>query len=220
MNKIHARLDALKIRIREKLNPYFGKHRASKLKSTEFTIISNNCWAGHVYRYFNLPYDSPTIGLYIFSEDYIKFVYNLRHYIECDLNFISYKESKYANEIIKAHQENVPIGKVDDVEIIFLHYHSEDEAREKWNRRKIRIHWDNLFFKMSEQNLCTKEHLQQFDRLPTNKKFVFVSQDYNIESQVVFKDCLGKGFVPNDTTNFRKFINVINWLNCKSFKLK
>lgn len=43
MNKIHARLDALKIRIREKLNPYFGKHRASKLKSTEFTIISNNC---------------------------------------------------------------------------------------------------------------------------------------------------------------------------------
>lgn len=109
---------------------------------------------------------------------------------------------------------------MDDVEIIFLHYHSEEEARKKWNRRKRRIHWDNLFFKMSEQNLCTREHLQQFDRLPTNNKFVFVSQDYNIESQVVFKDWLGKGFVPNDTTNFRKFINVINWLNCMPFKLK
>ena len=70
MNKIQANLDALKIKIREELNPYIGRHRASKLKSTRFTIISNNCWAGHVYRYFNLPYDSPTLD-YIFFQKII-----------------------------------------------------------------------------------------------------------------------------------------------------
>ena len=136
------------------------------------------------------------------------------------MNFISYKESKYSDEIIKAHQENVPIGRIDDVEIIFLHYHSEKEARDKWNRRKNRIHWDNLYFKMSEQNLCTNEALLKFDKLPTEKKFVFVSQNYNLKSQIVFKDWLGKGEVPNDTTNFRRYINIINWLNGEPFKLK
>lgn len=220
MSLIKERLDSLKIKVREDLNPYFGKFREKKLINSQFTIISNNCWGGHVYRFFNLPYDSPTIGLFIFSEDYIKFVYNLRHYLDADLKFIKYTESKYSDQIVKAHQENVPIGLLDDVEIVFLHYHSQEEAMKKWNRRKERIHWDNIYYKMSEQNLCNIDLIRRFDQLPTHKKFVFVSKDYKLDSQVIFKDWLNRGEVPNDTTNFRRFINVINWLNCEPFKLK
>ena len=53
---------------------------------------------------------------------------------------------------------------------MFLHYKSKEEAAEKWNRRKERIQWDNLFFKMSEQNLCNPEILKKFDSLPAEKK--------------------------------------------------
>ena len=213
-------LDSAKVIIREKLNPYFAKYRRNKLNNKNFTIISNNCWGGHVYRYFNLPYDSPTIGLYLFSADYIKFIGNLKYYIDKDLTFINYKNSKYKDELVKYNQVNVPIGKVDDIEIIFLHYHSEDEARTKWNRRKARIHWDNLYYKMSEQNLCSPDLLMQFELIDLANKFVFVTKDYGLKSQVIFKDCSNMDFIPNDTTNFRKYINIINWLNGESFKLK
>lgn len=50
--------------LREKTNRCLGRARLKRLRSTDFTVISNNCWAGTVYRYFNLPYLSPTCGLY------------------------------------------------------------------------------------------------------------------------------------------------------------
>lgn len=91
MINIEMFLDSAKVKIREKLNPYLAKYRRRKLNNKNFTIISNNCWGGHVYRYFNLPYDSPTIGLYLFSADYIKFIGNLKYYIEKEITFINYK---------------------------------------------------------------------------------------------------------------------------------
>lgn len=214
------KLNNLRIKTREYLNPYLGRYRRRKLVRTGFTIISNNCWGGHVYRYYNLPYDSPTVGLYIYTADYLKFVSNLEKYISTDLHFIDYTESKYEDDIVRNNQQNVPIGRLDDVEIMFLHYKTREEAAEKWNRRKQRIHRDNLYFKMSEQNLCSEEYLKKFDALPTDKKFVFVTKDYGLKSQIIFKDFEGQEYIPNDTTEFRKFINITKWLNGEPFKLK
>ena len=59
---------------------------------------------------------------------------------------------------------------------------------------------------MSEQNCCTKEHLEQFDSLDNPNKFVFVTKDYGLKTQVIFKDCAGMDYIPNYTTNFRKSI--------------
>ena len=38
--------------------------RKKQLKSTDFTIISNNCWGGMIYESYNLPKESPTVGNY------------------------------------------------------------------------------------------------------------------------------------------------------------
>ena len=207
-------IDRFRIPIRERLNPYFGylRRKFGNIKNTPFTIISNNCWAGHVYRYFNLPYQTPTIGLYFFSSDYVKFVHNLKKYMNMDLIMIDINQSKYANILIERGHPNVPIGKLGDIEIIFLHYHSNQEALDKWNRRKKRINWGNLYFKMSEQNYCTEEYLRKFDELPTSKKVVFVSRDYGLKSQVLFREYLNNGEIPNDTTHFRRYLNLSKWL--------
>lgn len=61
-------------KLREYTNPWFASVRRMKLNRADFTVISNNCWAGSVYRYFGLPYLSPTAGLYFFASDYIKFI--------------------------------------------------------------------------------------------------------------------------------------------------
>lgn len=208
--------DRFRIPIRERLNPFFGKFRCKRAGiDTPFTIISNNCWAGHVYRYFNLPYNTPTVGLYIFSDDYVRFVHNLRYYMDQTMEIIALDQSKYKEILIERGHPDVPIGKLEDIEIVFLHYHSASEALDKWNRRKERIVWDNLYFKMSEQNYCELKHLQKFDQLPTDKKFVFVSRDYGLGSQIIFKEYQNCKEVLNDTTHFRRYINVSRWLTGK-----
>lgn len=211
-------IDNYRILIREKLNPYLG-HLRLKLGriNPSFTIISNNCWAGHVYRYFNIPYQSPTIGLFFFADDYIKFICNLHYYIDSEIVFISAGESKYADELRRRGHEEFPIGKIDDIEVFFLHYKSVEEARKKWNRRKKRINWDNIYYKFSEQNLCKYEHLLQFDDFNSQNKFVFVSKDYGLKSQVVYYDYLNKGEIPNDTIHFRKYINLVSFIKGRSF---
>lgn len=215
-NKI---VDRVRIRVREICNPIVAPLRRRFLHNQNFTIISNNCWAGHVYRYYNICYNTPTVGLFFFSDDYIKFVYNLRHYLESELRFISIKESKYQNELINRGHINCPIGRLDDIEVVFLHYKSSEEAFIKWNRRKQRVIWDNIYFKFSEQNLCSFENLLAFDSLMTDKKLVFVSEDYGLKSQIVFKEYIGEHSVPNDTLNFRKYVNLTRFLNQKPFKL-
>ena len=122
------------------------KIRYIALKNRDFSIISNNCWGGHIYQYFGMKYTSPTIGLTFFADEYIKFVTNFDYYINCELTFIPKSESKYYYRY-KDRDKYYPIGKQDDIEVVFLHYKSEEEAYQKWNRRKKRINYNNLIFK-------------------------------------------------------------------------
>ena len=171
-----------------------------------------------MYRYYSMPYASPTIGLYLFSADYIKFIYNLEHYLGIDPVFITYQESKYRDVLVQRGGANVkcPIGVFDDIEIIFLHYQTEEEVLQKWNRRKKRIVWDNLFFKMSEQNLCNQSLLKAFDEFPIKNKVVFTSKNYGLDSQIVLSEFSEDSEVINDTNNFRRYINLTRWLNKKN----
>lgn len=209
---------AFKVKLREFFNPYLGPIRRLFLHNAQFTIISNNCWAGHVYRFFNIEYLSPTVGLFIYSPDYIKFVKNIKHYLSEPLLFITWGGSKYKDDLELHGNTHCPIGKLDDIEIIFLHYKSEEEARTKWERRKSRIVWDNIYIKMTEQNECNEEIIKEFDKLPFKNKFIFVSKDYNIDSQVIFTEYLKDSCVKNDTVNFRKHINLIRFINGEPFK--
>ena len=165
-----------------------------------------------MYRYFSLPYDSPTVGLYFFSEDYIRFLSNLENYLAQEISFIPREKSRYREEL-ERRKVTSPIGVLGDVEIVFLHYKTEEEARIKWARRCQRIHWDALYVKFSEMNFCNRTLLEKFDRLAFKHKIVFTTRDYGLNSQIIFKDYLGCEEVRNDTLHFRKYINLIKWIN-------
>ncbi len=192
----------------------FSSLRRSFLEKQDFSIISNNCWAGSVYKYFGLPYLSPTVGLYFYPDDYNKLCYNLREYMAEEVKYLKFEESKHKEKLAKKGQTNVPLGLLGDIEIIFLHYPTFEEAADKWNRRAKRINWDNVFIKNSEMNGTTEEELRVFDRLPFKNKFVFVSHRYpEIKSSVYFPGYEEGGQVTNDTHFFHRYINVIKWLN-------
>lgn len=167
-----------KRRIDDRLNPLLGKTRQRRLRSNQFSIISNNCWGGMVYQYFHLSYTSPTVGLYFFPEEYLKMLKSPQDYLnpEAKLNFINYKESKYAEILEKRGQEHVPIGVLNDnVEVVFLHYKTEEEARDKWFRRVRRIDWDHVLYKFAQMNGCTNAQIEEFLSLEYANKICFVN---------------------------------------------
>lgn len=184
------------------------------IKYKDFTIISNNCWAGKAYQYLDLPYLSPTVGLYFFADDYLRFVSDLRYYIDLDLKFISAEQSKYAEILKKRNQTHVPIGILDDVEIVFLHYFSENEAKEKWDRRKKRINYDNLIIKFSNMNLCTEKHLQEFDSLPFLSKFMLnIRKKPKYASEIYWSGKKSQTEILNDTDPFPGNLKLTKLLN-------
>ncbi len=73
----------------------FAQARQKKLLGKDFTIISNNCWGGMIYESYNLPKNSPTVGLFFFAEDYICFLKDLKGFVTAHLKFIRPEDSKW-----------------------------------------------------------------------------------------------------------------------------
>jgi len=159
----------LRILERRIIEPQYRKWLRLKNHNKNFTIISNDCWGGGVYEDLNLPYLTPTIGLFFYAECYIEFIHNLKYYLSQDLKFQSH--SKYEIDHI-----DYPIGYIDDIEIHFLHFDSEKHAAEKWNARKLRVNYENIYFKFSDRNLCTDELAAKFDKLETDNKVYFCAK--------------------------------------------
>lgn len=173
-----------------KLRKFYIKKTAQKRKKLinidEFTVISNNCWGANIYQSYGISYKSPTIGMYIMPNDYIKFIGNLRYYMGLKLDFVKPKESKHYNEL--SYQSNFgsyPVGKLDDIELMLLHYTSEEEAYEKWTKRCKRINWDKIILKFNDQYNCKDKHIRMFDELDHKNKIFFSSKKHaDIKSQI------------------------------------
>ncbi|MER2295048.1 MAG: DUF1919 domain-containing protein [Desemzia incerta] len=186
-----------------------------KINNKEFTLISNNCWGGLVSRDLNVSHKSPFVGLFIMTPDFIKLISNFEYYMQQDLKFVD--KSKYENVNIQRAESTFPIGMLGDIEIDFQHYKTESEAYEKWNRRKNRMVWDNMYFKLAEKYECTYEHLVQFDNLPYKNKLVFTKNKYdNINSAVYIPDFQLK----KEMYHYRRYFDIAHWLNTGEIKLK
>ena len=201
------------------IKSYLAKFKIIGLKNKDFSIICNNCWAGHYYDDYNLKYLTPTIGLVIPPKSYIRFINNLKYYLSLDL-----KEAK-ANELecydmLKKKDEKAllrPVddlvcGKLDDVEIIFLHYRDFNSAAYKWARRKRRINYNNLIYKFNDQNELTEDEYNSFLKFEAKNKLFFTSNEKYKNSNISYyvKKYDGLGYIADDlhtSFNFKKYVN-------------
>lgn len=156
----------------------------------DISIISTNCFAGRIMQDLGLRYNSPTAGLYFFYPDYIEFLTNLKYYLtDARIEFV--KESKYqlGNERYIRQNKSYPIGILGgEVEIHFLHYHSEAEAAEKWHRRASRVNFEKLIVIGMQQNLCTQDDIVAFDSLPFKNKIMFSNLRLDLPSNIYIKE--------------------------------
>lgn len=219
MRRLLVKIKSIRDKGKLYLNRFGAKKRFKKLKNKEFTIISNNCYAGLKYENLNLPFMSPTIGLYFFAADYIKFISNLKYYIQdCTLKIINASESKYYSILQKRGHDKKIIGLLGDVEIVFLHYSTEEEVIEKWNKRCDRIVWDKIIYKFNDQNLCDYEHLKAFNDLKLKNKICFTSKKYGEFPEFIqIKKYKNSNYVKDDVFFNNKYLNFVKYANNINF---
>ena len=106
------------------------------------------------------------------------------------------RELKYymSEELIedKSTGMNYPVGSLGrgdmKITIYFMHYDNFTQAKEKWEQRKTRIHWDNLYFIMNGGDNCPEETAREFDTLPYEHKAFLTFGEYNeMKSAIKFK---------------------------------
>ena len=210
-------IEGLRLNGKKYLMRKLAKTRQGQIENTHFTIISNNCWGGMVYESIDVAKQSPTVGLFFMADEYIRFLQMFPKILDEKIDFINPTESRYVDYLKKDNRFGTyPIGKVGDVEIEFMHYHSEEEVVSKWERRCERIVPERMLFKMNDQNLCTEKHLKCFDKLPFENKVIFSSKNIDgIEHLVYIRSARKQEFVyaSQEPVIFKKYFDVISCIN-------
>lgn len=195
-----------------------------KLKNKTFSIIGNNCFAGGIYHKFGLQYSTPTIWTYIFPDDYLRLLEDLDWYLKQPLIFTAKTGHEMAHRHFASTGRRYPIGVLGgDVEIHFMHYYTEAEAQEKWQRRLKRLNRENLFALFSDGEEYRKEHLARFEKLPYRHKIFFSSKPQpNSRCTVFIPDYHGEVHVYDSTRNrrYEKYLDLVKWLNGEEDYLK
>lgn len=193
------------------------KEMQEKLKDVSFTIFSNNCLGGVFYHDAGKRFTSPLINTAMDGEDFLRFLENPEHYLNYEMRFIEFPGHPY------------PIAQIDDIEVRFVHYKSEEEARKKWIERGKRIIWDNIFvIATNHDGLGSEKCLERFDKLPY-KKIMYVSQVYPKYKWAICVPQFKGRFQVRIMTNFANFqgkryyetaFNLVDWIVRESKKYK
>jgi uncharacterized protein (DUF1919 family) len=193
--------------------------RRKKLHRTDFAIIANNCWGGEVYKYFDLPFNTPFIGLFLYPDCYLDL---LEKWDSLDLQDIRIgHRSKYSEAVL-----SYPVGILrGDIEIHFLHYKSLEEADSKWKRRSTRIQSisekGRLFVKFCDRDKANDAHFERFGKLdfPNKVSFSVNTKPYSF-NRVTASDNTGKQAddgVKMFWYEMENGFNLYAWLNRKLF---
>lgn len=149
-------------------------YERTRLRSRDFVIISNNCWGFECYKTLNREYNTPFVGLFVYPADYLKLVTKIELVSTVPLHFLS--SSKH-----NKNKLDYPVGVIfEDIEIHFLHFNDEDEARKKWTRRLDRMEESlargaELIFKFCDRDGCTEGDLYSFHSIPAIREHKKVS---------------------------------------------
>lgn len=191
--------EGLRTRVLKQLRLRLAPLRSRQLTCRRFTILSNNCWGGMIYESYALQKQSPTVGLFFMAEDYIRFLTRLDEYLRAPLTFIPPETSRWKDAPQVSGDKrfgSYPIGVLrlgdEQVEIFFLHYHSEREAREKWTRRCQRVDRAHLLVKFNDQNGFQPCHGDAFAALPYPHKLFFTCRDWKNAPQ--WRKAIGEGY--------------------------
>ena len=160
--------DTLNVYLFKAFRPIYNKKLQKRLKNSNFSIISINCLGGIISHDLNQRFLSPFINLWMQPADFVKLCQNLEYYMSVELKDFTTEEGI-----------DYPIGVIDGMKLYFQHYESEEEAAKKWNERRARVNYDNMYFILQERENTSIETLKAFDELPYEHKIMFTHKPYD-----------------------------------------
>lgn len=147
-------------------NRYLKRLRR-RLKNPSPTVIADTCMGGLIYHNLGLRFTSPTINMWVSKSDYLDFLENLSGFLSVDIKEVT--DSGYS----------YPVGDLSyggkTVRFYGNHYATFEEFREKWNERKKRVDYDNLFVIMLNSEI-TREDIERFEALPYENKLLITGK--------------------------------------------
>lgn len=150
----------------KEIGSVFNWFKSIGIKNKNISIASNNCFAGMFYKKYGLRFNSPTVGLFIRSRDYINYLENIEKFrgaLEEKLD----SDEKWPVGILHSKDDSI-----NPVIIHFQHYGSFEEASEAWKRRDERLKLDNLIAVYMHTPYTTESDLERFAALPFKRKII------------------------------------------------
>lgn len=195
-----------------------------RINNNNFSIICCNCMAGIIYHNLDQKFLSPTINTMIPSGYFVKFISNIKYYLNQELIFID------GPLILNGEEVNCPVAKLDDIMIYFTHYNTKEDALEKWNSRKKRVNYDNMYIIFNDRDGVTKEMLDNFDTSIFKNVVMFTSKDefdYPFSFKLSEKDIGNINFKKNITGlrifeekfDYVSFLNSNNSVSAEKFRI-
>lgn len=171
-------------------------------KPRPISIISQQCIGGVIYHDMGMQFLSPTINLYFEAKDFIKFVENLKHYMNVAIDV---KE-----------EEGKIIGYLEDIRINFLHYKEVELAKAKWEERAKRILWNKIFVICTDRDGFDEQCFKRFEALPYKKALITRNKKWKDKDFCIYLNQYEKEDYIPDTIPKREFYidnKIINLLN-------
>lgn len=183
------------------------------LVNQTMTLLCPNCLGGILFHDLGLKFQSPTVNLMMTQPDFIKFVTNLDHYLNGELQFFDHSEY------------TCPCAHLEDITIHFTHYKTPADAAKKWRERAGRIQKGNLFIFAEERDGLTKEDILALGGIEfirprgivvfTAKKYPDIPYALHIpkyESGGEIGNILQKSYL-DDSREYEKYFDFVKWFN-------
>ena len=183
-----------------------------------FTVLSNDCWGQALYEDFALPYLTPMVGCGMHADGFLCFLENVDGYLKAPLEFIANSRNPSVRRL-RMQRGGWPVGLLGgDVEVHFLHFEREEEARRTWEAGCANVQSDRLVVKFSaDKNGATQNHIDRFVRLPHKRKLLISAHphpeikcavhapDYELNGAFMFRRTL-------------KYFDCAHWINTGEVK--
>ena len=202
--------------------PIYNMNYRKKNKQTEITFVSQNCIGGVLYHMLGLEFKSPTINMFIEDENFVKLAENPRHYFQIDAE-------PFEERHIDANDNALcyPVIKVDDILLCCQHFSNCEEAVLAWNKRRIRVNFDNIYVIASSWNLHERKDLvERINNLPW-PSVIFTTEDFGYskciklagdkwykETSGVVHPALTSFDGLSGRRHFCREFDFVEWINC------
>ncbi len=172
LKKARGFKDRLANKLQRTKNQKIIRQVKDKLRNSDVTLISQNCIGGVFYHDMGMEFLSPTINLFFKAADFVKFVKGLDHYLACE------PDMRWGLEY--------PIGRLDDIDVYFMHYNTCEEAKAAWERRKKRINRDKIVVLSTDMEGFDEAVFEQWKTIPFPKVLFTANPAFANEPGTVF----------------------------------